>query len=137
MNYHKVLKKVEDQVRLFYLEHADPRRYYHTYYHIKEVVSAGSKMADHYQLDDRSRFIISAACCFHAAGYLITNAGSAEQKSAELAEKFLSTAGALQEDIVEIKKCIVATKMPQKPVTQVEKIVLRCQYVFFWNTRVY
>jgi hypothetical protein len=46
-----------------------------------------------------------------------------EAQSTVLAENFLRKHNVNEADIVEIKGCILATQMPQKPITQLEKIV--------------
>ncbi len=123
MNYHELLKKVEDHVNLFYLEHANESMYYHNLAHTKEVLDKAKKIADHYQLDDRQFFIVCAAACFHDTAYCIRGIEFHEQKSAELANVFLRSAGVDEADIAAIEKCIMATQLPQSPYTINEKIV--------------
>jgi predicted metal-dependent HD superfamily phosphohydrolase len=123
MNYHELLKKVEDHVNLFYLEHADENMFYHNQAHMKEVLDKTKKIADHYQLEDRQFFIVCAAACFHDTAYCIRGIEFHEQKSAELADAFLRSVGADEEDIAAVKKCIMATQMPQAPSTINEKII--------------
>ncbi len=123
MNYHELFKKVEDHVNLFYREHVDEKLVYHCYTHAKEVLENTKKLADHYQLDDRLFFIVCTAACFHDVGYLVENEGLHEAKSAALANDFLTAIDAEPADIERVKKCIMATQMPQKPGTLEEKIV--------------
>ena len=115
MNYHELLRNVEDHVNLFYREHTDTNMFYHDQSHVLEVLANTKKIADHYQLDDRSFFIVCAAACFHDVGYLVREAEVHEEKSAELAEAYLTGIGVDEADIEEIKNCIRATKMPQSP----------------------
>jgi predicted metal-dependent HD superfamily phosphohydrolase len=123
MNYHEQLKRVAEHVALFYLEHIDDRLLYHNQLHITNMVDIVKKMAFHYQLSERDYFIVCAAAWFHDTGYLITGAQMHEVKSAELAESFLQNLKINQEDILEIKGCILATQLPQNPVTLLEKII--------------
>ncbi|CAN5412670.1 hypothetical protein BH10BAC2_BH10BAC2_42250 [soil metagenome] len=131
MNYHSLLQKVEDHVTLFFTEHADGRLLYHNLTHTKDVAGATKKMAVHYELDEPSWFIVCAAAWFHDTGYPLVNKESHELKSAELAEIFLKSTGAAEAAITEIKKCILATKMPQHPVTLFEKILCDADLFYF------
>jgi predicted metal-dependent HD superfamily phosphohydrolase len=123
MNYHELLRNVEDHVNLFYREHADANMFYHDQSHVLEVLANTKRIADHYQLDDRSFFIVCAAACFHDVGYLVREADLHEEKSAEMAQEYLNEVGVNDVDIEEIKNCIRATKMPQSPKNLNEKIV--------------
>jgi predicted metal-dependent HD superfamily phosphohydrolase len=123
MNYHALLIKIKDHVNLFYLEHITTNYFYHNQNHTKDVLDAAQKIADHYQLDDRSFFIVCAAACFHDIGFILSKGELHEQKGAELAEAFLKSIEVDEQDIAKIKSCIMATKMPQNPVTM-EEIIL-------------
>ena len=123
MNYQELLKKTEDYVNLFYSEHTDPTLLYHNQRHTAEVLDNTKRIADHFQLDDRLFFIVSAAACFHDIGHLIKSEETHEVKSAALAQTFLTSIDINEEDIDEIKKCILATSMPQMPETLTEKII--------------
>lgn len=123
MNYNALLKKIEDHVNLFFIENNDTRLFYHNLSHTRDVADAAKKIAEHYQLDDRSLFIVCAAAWFHDTGYLVTNPESHELKSAELAELFLKSMELNEEEIAEITKCIMATKIPQMPESLPEKII--------------
>ena len=123
MNYHELLIKTEDYVNLFYREHRDANMFYHNQSHTMEVLGNTKKIADHYQLDDRSFFIVCAAACFHDLGHLIKTDELHELKSAELATIFFNNIGVAEEDIEAIKKSIMATVMPQQPQSLSEKII--------------
>ena len=123
MNYQELLNKTEEHVNLYYSEHTDPTLLYHNQSHTAEVLDNTKRIADHFQLDDRSFFIVSAAACFHDTGYLIKSDETHELKSVALAQTFLTSIGINEQDIAEIKKCILATSMPQMPETLTEKII--------------
>ncbi len=123
MNYHELLIKTEDYVNLFYREHADARLFYHHQAHTMEVLRNTKKIADHYQLDDQLFFIVCAAACFHDMGHLIKGDELHEQKSADIARSFLMDIDATADDIEAVKKCILATVMPQNPQSLSEKII--------------
>jgi predicted metal-dependent HD superfamily phosphohydrolase len=130
MNYHTLLQKVEEYVNLFFEEHIDTRLAFHNLSHTKYVAEAVKKIAAHYELDERSWFIVCTAAWFYDTGYLVSNKEAHELNSANLAESFLKNSGINEEEIAEIKKCILATKIPQQPVSLAEKIV--CDAVLFY-----
>ena len=123
MQYNELLKKVEDYVNSFYINHPDARLFYHNLSHTQEVADTARKIVEHYQLNERDMFVICAATWFHDMGYLVAEPKMHKIKSAELAENFLRSIGVNEEDITEIKKCILATKMPQNPASLSEQII--------------
>ncbi|HEY6976758.1 MAG TPA: Pycsar system effector family protein [Chitinophagaceae bacterium] len=135
MNYSELLKKIVDHVNSFYIDHNDARLCYHNYTHANDAVDAAKKIADHYQLNERDWFIVCAATWFHDTGYLVAEPRSHEEKSAEIAENFLKSIEVGTEDIDAIKKCILATKIPQSPVSLVEKIVCDADLFYLGTNR--
>ena len=133
MNYNTLLQKVEDHVNLFFAEHPDARLLYHNISHTRAVADVAKKIAAYYQLDERSRFIVCTAAWFHNTGYLVKTGETPELKSTELAETFLKSMAVNGLDITDIKKCIVATEMPQQPVSLPEKIICDAS-LFYYGT---
>ena len=123
MSYTKILRKADDYISSFYMQHAKPTLFFHTYPRLTEVVAAGEKLSRHYHLDERQSFIVAIACWFHHTGFVLLNTENPEVKSAEIASHFLKNAGAEEEDITEVDNCILATKNGTNPVTLSEKIV--------------
>jgi len=123
MNYNALLQHISDHVHSLYATHAQPALLYHNISHTVEVVEAAKNIAGHYDINDRDFFIIVAAAWFHDTGYLTNGPEYHEEKSAEIAENYLKSIGIDETDIAEIKKCILSTKMPQQPVSLLEKIV--------------
>lgn len=122
MNYHNLLKQVSDYVLAYYKSHSDSRLVYHDRKHTETVVSRAIEIANHYQVNDRDYFVVVAAAWFHDTGYMIDLANHEEQ-SAILAETYLASVQANEEDINELKACIMATRMPQKPTTLLQNII--------------
>ena len=123
MNYDDLLQRVAEHVSLFYVEHTDKRLLYHNHTHITEMLDDVKKMAMWYKLNERDYFIVCAATWFHDTGYFYPDFENHESKSAELAGVFLKSIGVEEGTVNEIKNCILATQMPQKPVSLLEKIV--------------
>jgi predicted metal-dependent HD superfamily phosphohydrolase len=122
MNYPELLRQIREYALAYYKTHADDKLIYHDKGHTEDMVNAAMQIGNHYQLNDRDFFIVQAAAWFHDLGYMVDIAHH-EAQSAVLALNFLQKHNANEEDIDAIKSCILATQMPQKPVTLLEKIV--------------
>jgi len=122
MNYQQLLEKVKQQVLSYFKLRNNEDLLYHNRKHTEDVVAAATQIANHYQLNDRDFFIVVASAWFHDTGYMEDTANH-EEKSARLAEDFLK-AQYVDEDIIkEVNGCIMATKMPQKPVGLLQSII--------------
>jgi len=122
MNYLEVLDQVRAHVASLFHANKDERLIYHNLGHTERVVKAVVKIANHYQLSDHDFFVVNAAAWFHDIGYL-TSFDHHEARGAESAKQFLTARGAEPEVIELIVNCILATKMPQHPVSLLEQIV--------------
>lgn len=131
MNYQELLKKVEEQVMVFYRDHSDAALFYHNKSRTKETLEIVKRIADHYQLDDRSFFIVCAAAAFLYPGFHQSREKNRESKSAELAGTILQLINVDHDTIEEIKKCILATGPSQNPTTQLEKILCDANTYYF------
>jgi predicted metal-dependent HD superfamily phosphohydrolase len=123
MNYQELLKKVSEHVVQFYLENNDKRLFYHNLAHTVQIIDSVNKINSHYKSDEKTNFITCTAGWFHDTGIIATGLEFHEIKSAELAETFLKNHGVNEEEITEIKNCILATQMPQQPNSMAEKII--------------
>ena len=108
--------------KLFY-EHGNPQLVYHNLEHTQAVVRHVSEIAGHYPLNDQERFVLQTAAWFHDTGYLLGEVERHEETSVVVMRLFLDkyNVGAHLQD--EAGKCIMATKMPVKPVSLVEQIL--------------
>lgn len=122
MNYQHILEKASEYVRAYYKEHGMPSLIYHNLQHTEDVVSAATRIANHYQLDDGDFFIVVISAWFHDLGYMV-DIMAHEEKGAGIAAEFLKKHGAGDADIQLVHGCIMATKMPQSPSTLLEEIV--------------
>lgn len=122
MNHPELLQKVREYALQYYKDHADERLYYHDKEHTEGMVAAAIQIGNHYQLNDRDFFIVQTAAWFHDLGYMV-DLEHHESQSAILAQNFLRKHNASDEIIDEVKNCIMATKMPQKPLSLLDKIM--------------
>ncbi|KRT14300.1 phosphohydrolase [Pedobacter ginsenosidimutans] len=122
MNYKKLQEDVEKHVGDYFHTHNDPRLVYHNLEHTQEVVNAAQQIANHYQLNEQDFFSVTVAAYFHDTGYF-EDALNHEAKGAELADDFLAKHQVNQEIRDHVKSAILATKIPQKPKNEIDKIL--------------
>jgi predicted metal-dependent HD superfamily phosphohydrolase len=123
MNYNHRLDKVRHHVKSFFGSKEIAQLLYHNLTHTESVVSNAARIADHYQLDDRNFFVVGAAAWFHDTGYYAGEAAGHEQLGAQLAAAFLKEDGIPDDIIEDVKGCILATLVPQKPKNLLQQIV--------------
>jgi len=122
MNYLDILDQVRAHAASLFHTKKDDKLIYHNLQHTEQVVRAVVKIANHYQLSDQDFFIVSTAAWFHDTGYL-TSFEEHEARGAESAREFLDSKGVDPAVTEQVVKCILATKMPQHPVSLLEQIV--------------
>ncbi len=122
MDYQKQLERVENEVLNYFQQHSKPELVYHQLGHTRDVVDATKEIANHYQLSDADFFIVMTGAWFHDLGYLNEPARH-EEAGAMLAEDFLQKQGVKPTLIEQVKKVIMATRMPQQPQNLLEKIL--------------
>lgn len=122
MHYSEVLDQLKTHVINLFYTNNDERFIYHNLIHTEQVVENTVKIANHYQLSDADFFIVVAASWFHDMGYFF-DCRAHESKGADMAVQFLKDRGIEQETIDQIQGCIMATKMPQRPVGLLQQIV--------------
>jgi HD superfamily phosphodiesterase len=122
MNYYALLDEIKQYVTSFFHTHANDKLVYHNLLHTENVVNAAVEIANHYRLNDLDYFIVVTAAWFHDIGYY-TEPARHEERGAEEVSIFLKRKGVEETTIQTIANCIRATRMPQSPVTTLEKIV--------------
>ena len=123
MNYAELLDETGNYVSSYMKEHADKNLLYHDIQHTKDVVTAAIQIANHYQLDEIDFFTVITAAWFHDLGYFTGKTSGHEEAGALLAETFLEEKGVDAAIITNVRKCIMATVMPQRADSMLEKIV--------------
>ncbi|MBD1391705.1 Pycsar system effector family protein [Mucilaginibacter glaciei] len=122
MNYQHLLKQVNEYTLDYYKQHTNPTLIYHSKQHTEYVAGKATQIANHYQLNDRDFFVVVAAAWFHDLGYMV-DMKAHEEESAKLADAFLKERKVDDAVIKDIDDCIMATKMPQSPRTQLQQII--------------
>jgi len=123
IDYSNILEQAQHYVRSFFDTHVNDKLIYHNRKHTERVVESAVQIAQHYQLNDAEFFIVKIAAWFHDIGYLTGDGPGHEERGARMAEAFLEGTGVDRGIIDSIRKCILATQLPQRAVTLVEQIV--------------
>jgi len=96
---------------------------FHNLEHTEDVVEACSYMADYFEISEDERFALLLSAWFHDTGYASGESAGHEERSITTAATFLRQQGTDEDTIEKVSACIRATKMPQSPVTLIEKIL--------------
>jgi len=119
----QVLSAARNYITGLFKHQINPEFVFHNIEHTEEVVEACSRMADYFQLSDEDRYILLLAAWFHDTGYTLGEAAGHEAESIKHATTFLAQNGVDDTIIQRVTSAIAATKMPQSPVNQLEKIL--------------
>ncbi len=95
---------------------------YHGIHHTLDVLNAALKIAKEENVSEAEIKLLRIAVLFHDAGFTGIYKNH-EEKGCELVKEILPTFGYSNEEIVIICGMIMATKIPQTPKTQLEKII--------------
>lgn len=100
-----------------------PEFVFHNMEHTEDVVEASSRMADSLHLHDDDRLVLLLAAWLHDVGYAAGQAEGHEDVSVQMATQFLHGQNVDDNLVQRVTSCIQATRMPQSPVSLVEKIL--------------
>lgn len=106
---------------------------FHNEIHVQEVVEAAGQIAKYYDLKDKEYAIVVIAAYFHDIGYYQDGRCDHEKRSADIAKQFLEKKEVDEAMIDAIRKCILATHIPQSPKNLLEEIVCDADLFHFGN----
>ncbi|MEJ1237286.1 HD domain-containing protein [Chryseolinea sp. T2] len=113
-----------------------PKLPYHNVSHIYDVLDASLKIADSEQLGVDDIKLLRVAALFHDAGF-IRSAANHEEHGAQMAREILPTFGLNGEQIEKIASMIIATRIPQSPSSQLDKILCDADLDYLGRTDFY
>jgi predicted metal-dependent HD superfamily phosphohydrolase len=116
-------EKAELTTTGLYASLTKPALLYHNVDHTRDVVSACRIIGDAIGLSEEDRAVLVVSAWWHDVGYLFGGPVNHEERSAEKAAEFLQAAGVPPSFIQKVRGCIMATKMPQSPETELERIL--------------
>lgn len=96
--------------------------YYHSIYHVKDVLYAATKLAEAEGIDHEDLLLLKTAVLLHDIGFTVEGKNH-EEISCDIAMQELPKFGYTHDEINKIEGMIMATKIPQKPHTLLEKII--------------
>jgi len=117
-----ILDKTRDYVSELFVNHHDEKLIYHNLDHTLNVVSASRKIAAECSVSGEELEMLLVAAWFHDVGY-IQELSNHEENSAQQARHFLSKNGMTEDFILQVEKCILATKIPQNPLDKLSSIL--------------
>lgn len=117
-----LLNKSKKYVESFLMKNLSDGIYYHDLEHTQEVVNASEEIGMACNLSDDELETVLIAAWFHDTGYY-KGMKDHEANSRDVAEEFLKQEGAGKEKIEAVGGCIMATKIPQKPLNIMEEVL--------------
>ncbi len=96
--------------------------HYHRPEHTRDVLAAAIRLGKKAKLNDHDMLLLKTAALFHDLGF-IKGRKNNEEIGAALAQQHLPTFGYTQKEIGIIKRMILATTVPQRPKTKIEKLL--------------
>ena len=104
------------------LEAEMPKLPYHNIEHIYDVLNFALVIAENEHASDDEIKLLRLAALFHDAGF-IHSSNNHEERGAQMVTEILPSYGFKREQIELIGKMILATRLPQSPVTKLEQIL--------------
>src|SRR5215204_4631152 len=119
----QVLEQAQEYVTHLYRNKVDPHFVFHNLGHTQQVVAAAKELGAHFNLNDDDLFVLILSAWFHDTGFSSGKAEEHEKESINLATHFLHERNVDPQLIQRVSSCIQATRMPQSPLSQVEKLM--------------
>ena len=101
---------------------------YHNLNHTRQVVKAAEQISNYTNLNEEEQEIVMLSAWFHDTGF-IHDYDTHEEKSVEIATKFLKDEGYPDEKIEKVASCIMSTKVDQKPETLTECVLNDADFI--------
>jgi predicted metal-dependent HD superfamily phosphohydrolase len=117
-----LLSKAQAFVEEFFKKNLSENIFYHNIDHTLDVVEAAEKIGRFCDLTEEDMETVLLAAWFHDTGYYEGQLDH-EIKRKEIAENFLRNNHVSEKRIAEVCGCIIATKIPQRPVNNLEEVL--------------
>lgn len=117
----QLLNEVEAHIKDFFAQNVTPQYVFHDLEHTIQTVAAAKTIAEGFRLDPQDMQNLLLATWFHDTGYAEGPADHEERSCANV-DSFLN-GRVSPEQLVEIKACIRATKVPQTPQSLLGQII--------------
>lgn len=117
-----IISKAESYVKTLFEENLSQDYTYHNWQHTMEVYDCVLNMCQFAKLSEEDTEVTLLAAIFHDIG-IILDYNNHEEKSIEIAEKFLRDNNYNENNIARINRLIISTKVPQTPKNEMEEIL--------------
>ena len=117
-----IVQETEQFVTDILVNQLDPKILYHNLKHTQRVVKSTIELIDHHELSDKEKEHLLISAWLHDTGYS-KGTKNHEETGCTIAEEFLSKQNYDKEDIEEVKRLIMATKMDHAPSDVLENII--------------
>ncbi len=118
----EMLSQAEDYVKSFFKKHCTKDFTFHNIGHTFNVIQSADIIAEYEKVSEDDKFILLMACYFHDVGYCIDTKNHEEESKKNVIE-FLNKMNITQNQLNAILGCIDATKIPQNPTNNLERII--------------
>jgi class 3 adenylate cyclase len=123
LKYHlKEFNDLEDKVIEFLIKNLPKHLHYHDYTHTIDVVNQAELIGYGEGVSDEQILLLKTAALFHDTGHTIESNGH-EAHGCTIAREWLTEYNYSEEQINEICDIIMATQMPPKPKTLLQRII--------------
>jgi predicted metal-dependent HD superfamily phosphohydrolase len=122
-NQSRILAEAKKYVTDIFQKKVNAQFVFHNIEHTKQVAMAAEELATHYQLNDSDMFVLLISAWFHETGFSSGKAEEHEKESVNVATEFLQKHNLDAEVIHRVASCISATRMPQSPLSLIEKLM--------------
>lgn len=118
----EILEKVKSFVFDLFKNELPPEAVYHNYTHTVQVVNFSQEIAKAENLDEANLEFLLLSAWLHDTGYT-KGYKNHEDHSKKIAQEFLKNEGVSNKQIEIVCDCIEATRMPQSPKNDIQRII--------------
>jgi predicted metal-dependent HD superfamily phosphohydrolase len=118
----KLIEEISYYIKNLFEKRLPSSFLYHNLRHTEDVANTANEIAENSGLDNIKRELLLIAAWFHDTGYL-ESIENHEEKSVEIAGKFLNEINYPADRISTVSRTILSTKIPQNPLIDIEKIL--------------
>jgi predicted metal-dependent HD superfamily phosphohydrolase len=129
----RIVREASRFVRRMFRQRLPAWVVYHSFNHTVRTVAAAESIGKRTALGVEELDILRLAAWFHDTGYLTCHRGH-EEKSAAVAVPFLRARSVPERTIDRVVRCILATRMPQKPRSVLERVLCDADMVSLGTT---
>jgi len=115
-------KRIEEYALNRLRSELDPHLYYHGVHHTIDVVSACQRIGISEGISEYEMLLLKTAALFHDMGFIVKYKGH-EEESCCIVSEILPGFGYRRNEIATIKEMIMATQIPQSPISFLGEII--------------